>query len=175
MPKDPVKLRVLAEQQADENWRFRDFIKRRCDLDPDEIDQRVFELTRRVWAGIDCTTCANCCKVVRPTISEEDIARLAQRLGIERQPFIDAYLEPAESKAGNPWLMRTLPCPFLKDNRCSVYEDRPGDCRDYPYLDKPDFVFRTIAMINRIPTCPIVYEVIDELKQSVGFRRPGRR
>jgi uncharacterized protein len=132
---------------------------------------QVFELTRRVWAEIDCTTCANCCKTVRPTLTDEEVERLSRRLGIKRQQCIDTYLEPTEAGDENPWHTRTTPCPFLKDNRCNVYEDRPPDCRGYPYLDEPDFAFRTIAMIERTFTCPIVYEVMEELKREVGFRR----
>jgi hypothetical protein len=35
-------------------------------------------------------------------------------------------------------------------------------------------------MIERIPTCPIVYQVVEDLKESLGFsrrqgRRPGKR
>jgi hypothetical protein len=30
-------------------------------------------------------------------------------------------------------------------------------------------------MIERASTCPIVYEVMEELKRSVGFARRGRR
>ena len=174
MAVQPIHLPVLAKEKADENWRFRQFLKQRCDLDPDEVDRRVLELTQRVWATIDCTTCANCCKSVRPTFSEEDVERLSRRLAIERQQFIDTYLEPREGGADNPFQTRTTPCPFLKDNRCSVYEDRPADCRGYPYLDEPDFVFRTIAMIDRTSTCPIVYEVLEALKRDVGFGQRGR-
>jgi Fe-S-cluster containining protein len=164
----------LAKGKEEENWRFREFVKRRCDLEPDELDRRVFEITRRVWAGIDCTACANCCKTVRPTLADEEVDRLAQRLGVTRLSFIERYLEATEAGDDNPWQTRSTPCPFLGDNRCSVYEDRPADCRGYPYLDEPDFAFRTIAMIERTFTCPIVYEVMEELKQSVRFRRRGR-
>ncbi len=87
------------------------------------------------------------------------------------QQFIDAYLKRTESGDENPWRTRTKPCPFLKENRCSVYEDRPADCSGYPYLYKPDFVFRTMGMIERTFTCPIVYEVMEHLKQSLGFSR----
>jgi Fe-S-cluster containining protein len=171
----PIQLPVLAKQKEDENWRFRTFLKQRCDLDADELDRRVVEITERVWAGIDCTACANCCKTVRPTFADEEVDRLALRLGIERGEFIKAYLEPTESREDHPWQTRTTPCPFLKDNRCSVYEDRPADCRKYPYLHEPDFVFRTMAVIERTFTCPIVYEVLEELKRSVGFRAHDRR
>jgi len=175
MPFEPIKLRILAEEKTDENWAFRAFLKQRCDLEPDELDQRVFELTKRVWAGIDCTTCATCCKEIHPTFSEPEVERLARRLGMDRQQFIDAYLKPTQPGDDKPWETRTAPCPFLKDNRCSVYEDRPADCGGYPNLYDPEFVFRTARMIERTSTCPIVYEVMEELKESVGFRWRRRR
>jgi Fe-S-cluster containining protein len=164
-----VQIRVLAETKEDENVRFRRFLKTRCNLESDEIDQRVFETTKRVWAGIDCTTCANCCREVKPTFSEEEVDRVARCLGMERQQFIERYLEHSEADSENPWQTRATPCPFLKDNLCSVYEDRPADCSGYPYLYQPDFVFRTIGMIERTFTCPIVYQVLEELKKSLGF------
>jgi len=171
---DLVQLRRRAEEKADENRKFRGFLKGRCDLEPDEIDRRVFETTRRVWAGIDCTSCANCCRQVKPSFSEEEVSRLARRLGMERPQFIDKYLERTEAGSENPWQTRTKPCPFLEDNRCTVYEDRPADCSRYPYLYEPGFVFRTMAMMERTPTCPIVYEVMERLKNSLGFRRRRR-
>ena len=169
MPYDLVQIRTLAEKKEDENWRFRRFLKEKSDLD--EVDRHVFAITQRVWAGIDCTKCANCCREVQPTFSEEEVDRLARRLSMTREHFIEAYLERSEPDCDNPWTTRTTPCPFLKDNLCSVYEDRPADCSGYPYLYKPDFVFRTIGMIGRTFTCPIVYEVMEELKKSLRFRR----
>jgi len=168
---DLVQIRTQAEKKKDENYRFRLFLKGKCRLEPEEIDERVFTATRRVWAGIDCTQCANCCREVHPTFSEEEVDRLARRLAMTRQQFIEAYLERSGSDDDNPWTTRTKPCPFLKDNLCSVYEDRPADCSGYPYLYKPHFVSRTLGMIGRTFTCPIVYEVMEELKKSLGFRR----
>lgn len=168
---DLVQIRTLAKAKEDENFRFRQFLKNRCKLDPDQIDERVFETTRRVWAGIDCTTCANCCREVRPTFSDEDIDRISRRLEMARDQFIRAYLEPSDDADDNLCQTRTLPCPFLKDNLCSIYEDRPADCEGYPYLYKPGFTGRTWGMLDRTYTCPIVYTVIEELKRSLGFLR----
>jgi uncharacterized protein len=173
MAPDLVQIRALAKEKEDENCRFRRFVKS-SELDPDEMDRQVSETTRRVWAGIDCTACANCCHEVRPTFSKEEVLQLAGRLGVSQQQFIDAYLQRTEDET-TPWETRTTPCPFLSDNRCSVYEDRPADCQGYPYLYEPEFAFRTTAMIERTFTCPIVYEVIEELKQSWGFSRQTRR
>jgi Fe-S-cluster containining protein len=168
---DLVQIRTQAEKKEDENHRFRLFLKTRCRLNSEEIDERVSATTRRVWAGIDCTQCANCCREVNPTFSEEELDRLARRLAMTRQQFIEAYLKRSEPYDDNPWTTRTTPCPFLKDNRCSVYEDRPADCSGYPYLYEPEFVFRTLGMIDRTFTCPIVYQVMEELKKSLGFLR----
>jgi Fe-S-cluster containining protein len=171
MAVDLVQIRQKAESKEDENFRFRRFLKTKCNLKPDEIDRRVFAATRHVWAGIDCTKCANCCREVKPTFREEEVDRLAGRLAMTREQFIETYLERSEPDCEAPWTTRTTPCPFLKDNLCSVYEDRPADCSRYPYLYEPDFVFRTLGMIDRTFTCPIVYDVLEELKKSLGFLR----
>jgi uncharacterized protein len=171
---DLVQIRVLAEKKEDENWKFRQFVKFDCELDEEEMDRQVWETTKRVWVAIDCTACANCCREVRPTFSEEEVSRLAGRLGMAQEEFARAYLEPNE-EGDNPWQTRVTPCPFLKDNRCSVYEDRPADCKGYPHLYEPKFSSRTMGMISRTLTCPIVYEVIEELKRSWGFARRKRR
>ncbi len=111
---------------------------------------------------------------MKPSLSEEEVTRLAHRFGMKRRQFIERYLERTEVNTENPWQTRTKPCPFLKDNRCSVYEDRPADCSGYPYLYEPGFGFRTMAMIERTSTCPIVYEVMEDLKKSLGFSRGWR-
>jgi uncharacterized protein len=174
MAVDLVQIGALAQQKEDENWRFRQFVKFRCELDPGEMDRQVWETTGQVWAGIDCTTCANCCRQIKPTFSEEEVNRLAARLEVTPEQFIATYLESNEDQ-GNPWQTRTTPCPFLKDNRCGVYQDRPADCKAYPYLYAPGFSSRTMAMIERTFTCPIVFEVIEVLKQSWGFARGRKR
>jgi Fe-S-cluster containining protein len=94
---------------------------------------------------------------------------------MERQQFIDTYLERSQGNSESLWQTRTTPCPFLKENLCSVYEDRPADCSGYSYLYQPDFVFRTMGMIERTFTCPIVFEVLEELKKSVRFLLSGGR
>lgn len=168
---DLVQLRQAAEEKAEENWEFRRFLK----MAPEskQIDKRVFAATDRVWSGIDCTACANCCRTVRPSFSDEEVDRLAGRLGVNREYLIDSWLERTED-VEKPWQTRTTTCPFLKENRCSVYEDRPADCRGYPYLYESDFASRTIGMIERTSTCPIVFEVMEDLKKSLGFRRSRR-
>lgn len=175
MRTDLVQIRELARRKEDENISFRRFLKSECNLEQHDIDQRVFQTTRGVWAAIDCASCANCCRELQPSFSEEEVDRVARRLGVERQEFVEKYLKRSEAGSENPWQTNAAPCPFLEGNLCSIYEDRPAECSGYPYLYEPDFVGRTLGMIERAPTCPIVYEVIEDLKKSLGFIQRSRR
>ncbi len=159
---------------ADENYRFRDYLKHITRLSSEEVDQLVFQLAARTWQTIDCTNCGNCCREVSPGFDEKDVERLAGHLGMSGSQFASQYLKPAEPAEECLGVMRAQPCPFLKENRCSVYEHRPANCRNYPYLDKPDFTARTLAMIGRLGECPAVFQVWEDLKRATGFR-PGRR
>ena len=117
MVPDLVQIRSLAEDKEDENWRFRLFLKGASSHELGDLDSQVAEATERVWAGIDCTACANCCRQVSPTLNEEEVRRLARRLGMEQKQFIDAYLKRTDALEENPWETRTKPCPFLKEKR----------------------------------------------------------
>lgn len=166
----PQNVGRLSEEKAEQNLRFRHFLKE-SPLTPDQLDRLVLAATDEVWAGVDCTRCANCCKQACIVLDQQDVGRLATHLGVSGEVLIQSYLEPEEDpdQAGERWQMRLSPCPFLKDNRCSVYEARPAVCGRYPYLHEPDFVFRMLGTIERAETCPIVFEVLERMKDRTGF------
>jgi Fe-S-cluster containining protein len=166
---DPGQLKQIAESKADENYDFRQFLKHHPKLRAKQIDQLVFGISAEVWKGIDCTTCGNCCREVSPTLDEKDVHRMACGMSVEDSEFAAQYLKQAESDSERAWIMGARPCPFLRDKRCSGYEHRPDNCRDYPYLDKPDFTSRTLSMIGRLAECPAVFEVWERLKVATGF------
>ncbi len=171
MSVEPSKVRRLAVLKEDENWAFRAFLKAQSRLSDEEVDALVRTVTDRVWAGVDCTRCANCCKEIRPSLDQADVERLAGGLGMSGEELIAKYLEAIDDTE-TPWRMKGMPCVFLKENKCSVYEHRPAQCRGYPYLHKEGFVSRLMGVVDRTFTCPIVYEVMEELK---GEMRWGRR
>lgn len=167
----PQNVQALADQKDEENLRFRGFLKG-SPLSVAQLDRLVFQTTDQVWAKVDCTACGNCCKEIGPVLDQQDAERLAARLGMTVEALVEKYLKPEEDpdEAGPRWEMRVRPCPLLdKDNRCTVYEDRPASCRRYPYLHEPQFVFRLLGMLERAETCPIVFEVLERLKDSTGF------
>lgn len=95
----------------------------------------------------------------------ERVRRLAAHLGVPPQQLVRDHLERAEDAPGH--MFRSLPCPFLADNRCSVYEARPDDCRSFPHLHKDEFLSRLIAVVENCSICPIVYNVYELLKEEV--------
>ena len=170
MKPDYSDLEFLAKQKEKENWRFRRFLKSRCDLPDEQIDSLVFEIADEVAAGIDCLRCGRCCRDCEPILSDDDRRRLATRLGLTVERLQQQVLRYEDSVWDPGWTFRQKPCPFLGiDNVCSVYEDRPDNCRDYPYLHEPDFVARSMGMIGRTFTCPIVFEVVERLKRRLGY------
>lgn len=69
----------LSREREDANWAFRSFLKR-SGLSDTKIDATVNDLYREVSAQVDCTQCANCCKAIRPVLTDADIKRLARQL-----------------------------------------------------------------------------------------------
>jgi uncharacterized protein len=163
-------LEKLATDREDENWDFRQFLKFHLPFSDKKLDNLVYQIGDRITSATDCTRCSRCCQQVNPILSPGDQQRLAKRLGLSPKQLQEKYLVFQEVKGESAWKIKDLPCPFLQDSRCSVYEDRPQNCRDYPYLHQPDFSSRTIGMIDRTFTCPIVFQTMEELKQSLHFK-----
>lgn len=168
-PDDTIELDVdLIAKRADvlekENVRFCAYLKNQ---DGDEIDKLVYKLNEMVSNTIDCTACGNCCKDATPCLSKRDVERLAVAKKVTDKEIEEQYtvLENEER------ICKTQPCSFLKDNKCTVYELRPDDCRTYPHLDKKDFVHRLWMTLENYAICPIVYNVFEKLKGETGFKR----
>lgn len=164
----PLIQRYARHNEA-EDYRFREFLKTRANLSTAAMDKVVRDTTDAVWKQIDCTKCANCCRTLQVVVDDTDIARLAARFGVPAKQFARRYVAVAADRVRH---IAASPCPFLgDDNRCTVYEDRPRACRDFPYLHDTHFVSRTLTMIDNTAACPIVFNVWQKLKETLGFRR----
>jgi Fe-S-cluster containining protein len=160
---DPGEVERLAIELEDENWDFRDWIKREYDFDDERLMSVVRDLADRIAAQIDCTQCANCCRTISPCLEDSDVARLALALGMTVPEVQDTYLQLEEE--GGTWRL-PAPCPLLKGNLCSVYDARPDECREYPHLHN-DFRAASISRINNTFICPIVFNVVQEMKAAL--------
>jgi hypothetical protein len=161
METDLIKIKNLSKERKDENWYFRTFLK---GYDIKNLDSIVHKLFKHVSEAIDCTSCGNCCKEMQPNLKKKDINKLSRSLNITPDQFIIKYVDKDED---GDRILNQLPCPFLKDNKCSQYDSRPIDCASYPHLHKKDFVFRLIGVVNNYSICPIVFNVYEGLKRKL--------
>ena len=77
--------------------------------------------------------------------------------------FRERYLREDEENPSH-YIFKELPCPFLRNNKCSNYGYRPKDCKSYPHLHKKDFIFRLWGVVENYEICPIVFNVYEQLK-----------
>jgi len=131
------------------------------DIEIEELDSIVHKLHHQVMAKIDCTKCANCCKQIKPILSQNDINELSKGIGLPAQQLKIQFLK--KNKDGD-YIFNKSSCPFLKDNLCTQYNYRPKECRSFPHLHKKEFVFRLIQVIENYSICPIAFNVYELLK-----------
>ena len=167
---DLVQIRLEGERKRPENERFRKFMKSQDSRDhSDRILRRIAE---GIEEQIDCTQCANCCRVATVTLSERDVDRLARYLRIKPRKFIPDYTEESEDE-GLILRRSESGCVFLSGNDCTVYDARPDICRRFPHLvrGQGSIASRMWQFIDRACYCPIVYNTLEAFKDELGFRR----
>jgi uncharacterized protein len=169
MEKNPQRVAQLAKPLEDENWRFRTFLKMLSSRRRRHIDRVAEELGREAESQIDCRDCGACCRDNAIPVNDEEIARLARGLNVTPAEVREKWIAHDEEEGDH---IDARPCPFLSGNSCSVYEQRPDCCRGYPYLGG-EIAPRMMGIIERAGSCPIVYEMLERLKDGVGFRRYG--
>ena len=162
---DLIRIEQLAEENDDENWAFRSFLKQ-LDMSQEELDAIVHQINDEVTAQIDCTTCGNCCQSIKPVLDSPDISEFAAGLKISISELQEKHLKQPREKMSK-FHFNTLPCPFLRDKRCLNYDYRPQDCRSYPHLHKDDFSSRLMRVIRNYAICPIVFNVYERLKEEL--------
>lgn len=160
-----AKIELLGELNEEENTDFRIFLKQQ---DPDKVDKIVHRINKEVTSRIDCQECGNCCIHMKPSVTESEIERLSQIKGLTNSEFTSKFVESDDFD--DMQFLKDSPCIFLKGKSCSIYNDRPEDCRSYPHTHKPEFTTRTIEMIHNYSQCPIVFHVLERLKRELNYR-----
>ncbi|MBV8553276.1 MAG: YkgJ family cysteine cluster protein [Acidobacteriaceae bacterium] len=167
MQTDLVQIKRLGEKQREENQRFRTWLKRH-----NFVERRFKSIAQDVEESIDCTACANCCKVATTQISARDAERLAKHLRLKLADFLRGYtVETAEE--GRILKRTEAGCIFLEGNLCSVYEARPQTCEFFPHLVKGNgsLLSRMWHMPDRAVYCPIVFNTLEQFKTETGFKK----
>src|SRR5258708_4807841 len=100
-------------------------------------------------------------------MEKRDMTTMAKAIGDPLEDFEAkfTYVDEAGDRILRP------PCPMLNGNLCSIYADRPETCRTFPHLEKPNFISRLYGVIGAVSVCPIAFNVFEDLKNAVGWRR----
>jgi len=87
--------------------------------------------------AVKCYT--KCCRDISVVLTPYDIIRLKRRLQLSSEEFLAMYTVPQLlEKTDLPMVTLRLmddelkSCPFVKEQGCIIYEDRPTTCRYYP-------------------------------------------
>jgi len=91
----------------------------------------------RCHKGIQCFT--KCCSNIDILLTPYDVLRLKNRLELSSEEFLDKYTYmKVDEQSSHPLAMLKMAddkegkCQFLTPEGCSVYTDRPANCRYYP-------------------------------------------
>ena len=164
---DLVQIKRLGEKKREENARFRVHLKTH-----DYNERRLRRIGEEIEEQIDCTVCANCCRVASVAVSDRDVERLAKALRISRQKFIAEYTVSNEQDNTTDLRRNEAGCVFLSGYDCTVYEDRPDICRHFPHVVRGEGRTHTRMwqFIDRACYCPIVYNALEAFKVETKFR-----
>jgi len=156
------QFKVQSKNKEQENRKFLSSLKKK---DSRKVDELFHKTHNDVFENTDCLTCANCCKTTSPIFYQTDIERVSKALRMKPGDFILKYLRIDEDR---DYVLKSSPCPFLdRENYCTVYDNRPKACREYPHTDRRKMVQITDLTFKNTLVCPAVFEIVERLKRVV--------
>lgn len=169
----PNEVAAMAAKKEDENYTFRTYLK--IHADPEKLDRQFLKLHKELFSKYDCNVCRNCCKQYRGNLSEEELPECAELFGMTTDEFKIKFLSESEEGTYNT-IHR--PCDFLQeDGSCMLDDHKPENCADFPFTARPDRIGSLYSIIEYAAVCPVLYEMLERLKEEYGFvyHRRGKR
>jgi Fe-S-cluster containining protein len=163
---DSINLRNFKRKVEKNKRRLRLVLSKVEKKPPLHLDQLAEKIDKEVWQEVNCLSCANCCKVMTPTFTVQDIKRISAHLGQTPKEFKDQWLVKDKNQ---DWTNKINPCQFLdlKTNMCRIYEIRPTDCSGFPHLAKKKMVDYIHVHKQNIEYCPATYAMVEKLEKAV--------
>jgi uncharacterized protein len=163
---DLVQIRRTGEKMREENEQFRRHLKRHK-----FVERKFRHIAEEIEDQIDCKVCANCCREATVKLGDRDVEKLSKLFRMKRGQFLRDYTDVSEEE-GIILKRNEAGCVFLDGNLCSIYDDRPHNCENFPHLVRGEgsLVSRMWEMKDRACYCPIVYNTLEAFKDEVKFR-----
>ena len=97
-------------------------------------------------------------------VDNEEADLLSNHLKQTREIFEEKYVEKGSNGL---MIMNQMPCQFLSENKCTVYEQRFAGCKEFPAMHLPNFKKRLFTTFMHYNRCPIIFNVIEQLKVAL--------
>lgn len=169
---DLEQLPILAQQHRDAFEVMLYQLQDDDDLSDARIDNLANSVAEPIVKAIDCTTCGNCCRHLDVQLGEDDLERLASGIDVAIREIREKVTVQEQDDPDIVGIFTSQPCSFLDETLCTVYENRPTSCRDYPQFT-PDFRWMLGWMIEGTHLCPIIYNVLLAMTQKVDALQGG--
>jgi hypothetical protein len=134
---------------------------------PEPADARPGPPGGEWYAGglrFTCTQCGNCCTGPPGTVwfTPQEARAIARRLGVREASFYASYARRVDGR----WSLRERPgergcdCVFLDRDSvpgkaiCSIYQERPAQCRTWPFWPENLRSKRAWLTARRVTPCP---------------------
>ena len=164
---DLHQIEKLARERHDEFEVMRYQLQLEEGLNDTNLDEIVNEIAQPIVEAIDCTTCANCCRVLDVYLTPADVNQIITNTEIALSDIPTRIIDHETAQADGEWSkFRDKPCTFLHNNHCTIYAHRPETCRTYPMFT-PDFRWVLDDMIEGATVCPIIYNVLEKMTTLV--------
>jgi Fe-S-cluster containining protein len=162
-----INFRKFKKKFEEKRKFLRRFITVTENKPPPNLEVLSEQTDKEVWAEVNCLSCANCCKVMSPTYTVQDIRRISAHLGMRPKDFREKWLYL--DKATKDWMNKSLPCQFLdlQSNMCSIYEVRPADCAGFPHLVKKPITDYMYIHKQNIEYCPATMLFVEKLQAAI--------
>lgn len=158
------KDQALIDTAKAEKERLKKWVIKAKKINHRTLDDVFHRMHDEAFQKMDCLACANCCKTTSPIFRDVDIRRLSKRLKLSEANFILKYLKLDDE---NDYVLTVAPCPFLgEDNYCSVYEDRPLACREYPHTNRKN-MYQILELTRKnTEICPAVASIVLKIAEK---------
>ncbi len=116
-------------------------------------------MAEAILAYFRCERCGECCRTLPISLTWADIERLYKMEG-------DSFFDKLDDSAIENCLK--TPCPYLRDNRCMIYDKRPLVCRVFPF----EFAYP----FPSIRLCPLGRKIsaeLGKLERELRLRNGG--
>ena len=160
-----------------EQYRLAKKLRKPRNEDPFESLLSLYQYVDRVYSHtsglVACTRgCSYCCHIP-VQLTRLEVAYIASRIGSEvHEPLVSIGHAPAP-KAPDP----ARPCPFLRNQECSIYEHRPLSCSTHVNFEPTNEVCsfqhdgtENALLIDRERSFPAVLKTLSSLGGEEGSR-----